>query len=307
MNATKTTVAQLQMRGGMAYVIQLQDGRFIIIDGGEAATERRYQMNKKVLYTYLKARSGGDKIHIACWMISHFHSDHVDVATRFIKELKNELIIERFLYNFAPTVKHFTADMQEEEISREAAWLEAIDLYPCAERLTLRKGESLTLSNARIDILTTAEDPYPKNPTNPNFISSVWKIVFDGGKSFMVLGDAMTERLTALVDRTTSIYCDEQTLKSDVMQTAHHGLCVGREEEYEAITRLYKAIAPSVVFWPQNEHRFFADPWCRDPKHTYHKFLFDTAGKKNFNQAYTTIVDMSDLSITFEKTFDEAD
>ena len=124
----------------------------------------------------------------------------------------------------------------------------------------------------------------------------------------MVLADAMGERLTALVNPLTDMYCDEKTLKSDILQTAHHGLCVTEnEDEYPAVLKLYQSIAPSIVFWPQNEQRFWADKWCRDEKHTYHQFLLKSVGKKAFPMSYTTIVDMADLSITFEKVLDEAD
>lgn len=128
------------------------------------------------------------------------------------------------------------------------------------------------------------------------------------GTSFMVLADAMGERLTVLVDPTTSIYCDEQTLKSDILQPAHHGLCLNVEEEkYPMVLKLYQTIAPSIVLWPQAEHRFWMDKWCRDEKYTYHQFLLKSVGKKVFPLSYTTIVDMADLSITFEKVFDESD
>ena len=304
----KTTVAQLQMRGGMAYVIRLCDGRFIVIDGGEAATGKRYQMNKKVLYSYLKNNTTDEKICIACWIITHFHSDHVDVAMRFMREQQNELIVERFMYNYEPTVAYYPPAMQEHVLSRERAWESVMALYPQAERLQPKAGDCLQIENAALRVLATANDAYPEQPWDPNFNSMVVKITFANGKSFMVLGDAMTRRLTALVDPAASIYQTAQTLKSDILQTAHHGLCVTENiEEYPAVLQLYQQISPSIVFWPQNEQRFFADPWCRAEKHTYHQFLFATAGKNNYNQSYTTIVDTSDLSLTFEKVFDEAD
>ena len=118
----KTTVAQLQRCGGMCYVIQLADGRFIVVDGGEAATEKRCRANKDILYAYLKQRTAGDKIRIACWLITHFHSDHTDVATQFIQEYKHELEIDRFLFNYVPTVEFFNEEMQQHELSREENW-----------------------------------------------------------------------------------------------------------------------------------------------------------------------------------------
>lgn len=308
MQTVKTTVAQLQMRGGMAYVIQLSDGSFIVVDGGEAATESCYQMNKKVLYGYLKQRAVGDTIRIACWIITHFHSDHVDVAMRFMRECQGELIIERFIYDYEPTVEYYPLAMQEHVLSREREWENAMALYPQAERLQPKSGDCLQMGNATLRVLATADDAYPEKPWDPNFNSMVLKISFANGKSFMLLGDAMGERLTALINPSASIYCDEQTLKSDILQTAHHGLCVTEnEDEYPDVLKLYQSIAPSIVFWPQNERRFWADKWCRDEKYTYHQFLLNSAGRKNFPQSYTTIVDMADLSITFEKLFDEAD
>ena len=123
----------------------------------------------------------------------------------------------------------------------------------------------------------------------------------------MVLGDATGERLTSLIDPESGIFCIEKTLKSDILQVAHHGLAVGREEEYPQITALYERIAPDVAFWAIREDRFFTDKWCRAPGKTYHKFLFDTVGKKNYNNSYTTVVDMDDLSISFEKLYDDAE
>ena len=303
----KTTVAQLQMRGGMAYVAQLNDGSFIVIDGGEAVTEKCYQMNKKVLYNYLKARSDG-KIRIACWLITHFHSDHVDVAMRLLDECKDEIVVERFMYNYEPTVEYYPPAMQEHVLTRERAWENVMALYPQAERLQPKTGDCLQMANATLRVLATADDKYPEKPGDPNFSSMVVKITFANGTSFMVLADAMGERLTALVDPTKSIYCDEQTLKSDILQTAHHGLCVTQnEDEYPMVLKLYQSIAPSIVFWPQNEQRFWTDKWCRDEKYIYHQFLLKSVGKKAFPRSYTTIVDMADLSITFEKLYDEAD
>ena len=303
----KKTVAQLQMQGGMAYVISLCDGRAIVIDGGEATDESCYQMNKRVLYNYLKKLSSGGEIGVALWVITHFHSDHVDVAARFLRECREELEIESFLYNCAPTVESFTQSEREEELSREATWKAAMALYPEARHITPRGGDRLSVVDVTLDILATASDPYPESPTEANSVSSVIKFTFENGRSFMVLGDATGRRLTALVDPESEIYVPEERLKSDILQVAHHGLAVGREDEYPMITELYQRIAPKVAFWAINEKRFLTDKWCRDPNKTYHKFLLDTVGENNHSNSYTTMVDTSDMSVSFEKTFDGAE
>ena len=301
------TVAQLQLHGGMAYVVQLSDRRFIVIDGGEAASESCYQVNKGVLYNYLKSRSKDGRIKIALWIITHFHLDHVDVAARFIEEYRHELDIERFMYNPARSVEFFTEGERDEELSREKMWNSAISFYSDSERICPSAGDRLTLENAVIDILATANDPCPERPTNANVISTVLKITFENDRSFMVLGDATGERLTSLIDPESEIYCTDEMLKSDILQVAHHGLAVGRELEYPSITALYEKIAPRIAFWAINEKRFFTDKWCRDPSKTYHKFLFDTVGKNNYNNSYTTVVYMEDLSVSFEKYYDNAE
>ena len=104
-----------------------------------------------------------------------------------------------------------------------------------------------------------------------------------------------------------TIQTNDEMLKSDILQVAHHGLAVGRELEYPSITALYEKIAPRIAFWAINEKRFFTDKWCRDPSKTYHKFLFDTVGKNNYNNSYTTVVYMEDLSVSFEKYYDNAE
>lgn len=300
----KTTVAQLRMQGGMAYVIRLCDGRFIVIDGGEATDEDCYQINKSTLYRYLRERATGDKISVALWVITHFHSDHVDVAARFLEEYRDELEVEGFMYNKAPSVEYFSDSERDEELTREAAFERAMSLYPNAERICPRAGDRLFVVDTVIDVLSTAYEPYPEKPINANEISSVMKITFENGRSFMVLGDASGERLTSLVTPESAVYCKNEMLKSDILQVAHHGLAVGYENEYPSITALYERIAPRIAFWAINEKRFLTDKWCRDPKHTYHKFLFDTVGENNYSNSYTTIVDMTDLSVSLEKSED---
>ena len=174
-------------------------------------------------------------------------------------------------------------------------------LYPEAERICPRAGDKLTVSNADIEVISTAFEPYPENPTNANVISTVLKLTFEKHRSLMVLGDASCRRLTSLVDPESEVCCSDEILKSDILQVAHHGLAVGYESDYPLITELYKKIAPSIAFWAINEDRFLTDKWCRDPKHTYHKFLLDSVGNGNHSNSYTTIVDMSDLSVSFEK------
>ena len=90
MNDNKITVAQIANldSSGMCYVIHLSDGTFIIIDGGEADELGAgiYDFNSRALKDHLMRVTGGEKPIISAWFITHFHLDHIDLATRFIKE-----------------------------------------------------------------------------------------------------------------------------------------------------------------------------------------------------------------------------
>ena len=204
----------------MAFVLSLSDGSAIVIDGSEATDEACYETNKTVLYNYLKRFSPNGKIRVAMWVITHFHSDHVDVAARFLEEYREEMEIESFMYNKVDGVECFTDSERDEELTREAAWERAMSLYPNARRIEPRGGDRLVLSGLAIDVLATARDPYPQNATNANALSSVIRFTFDGGGRFMCLGDACGGRLTALVDPESGIYASDELLKSDILQVA---------------------------------------------------------------------------------------
>ena len=56
MQDIRTTVAQMELKQGMSYAIQLSDGRFIMIDGGE-----HFEVDGERLYRYLCEKSQDEK------------------------------------------------------------------------------------------------------------------------------------------------------------------------------------------------------------------------------------------------------
>ena len=296
MQDIRTTVAQMELSGGMSYVVQLENGKFILIDGGE-----HFEVDGERLYRYLCEKSQGEKPVIACWFFTHGHKDHLKLAAEFMYAYKNDVVIENIAYNVPRDIVFNGYDKDKGEEVNEVAWYEAIENFPSAKRCVLKTGETFTFANARVDILATAFDPYPSQPTNRNQVSAVIKITFENGKSFMLLGDAMDERLVALVDPSSSIYCTDDVLKSDIMQTAHHGLKVCSEKDYASVAELYRKIAPSICIWPQKASRFYNDSWCQSEKYPYHRFLWDTVKERNFHQSQTIVVYIDDLSVELWK------
>lgn len=63
------------------------------------------------------------------------------------------------------------------------------------------------------------------------------------GQQFLILGDASNDALTIV----SSMYGDY--LKSDFIQTAHHGYTTG-SSAYSGVTKTYTLTAAPVVLWP---------------------------------------------------------
>ena len=291
----KTTVAQIECKLGMLYAIQLNDGRFILIDGG-----KYFEEDSERLYRYLTEKSQTDRPVIACWLFTHGHSDHIQLASHFMEQYKEKIIIENFAYNIPVEGMDFCGydkRNQSESEANEKAWYQAIEYYPQAARHVLKTKDSFAFANAQVDILSTAFDRYPDPPTDRNETSAILKITFDNKRSFMLLGDSKGERLIKLLDPTSPTYCTNEFLKSDIMQVAHHGLYVCKPYDYQTVTDLYRTIAPEICFWPTPAARFYNDPWCQSTEYPYNRFLLDSVKEKNFHNSQTVEIDIDDWKI----------
>lgn len=249
------TVAQMHLwnggsdqgGGGMSYVIQMADGKFVIIDGGTANA-----FSKRVLLEYLEekaAEAGMEKPVIAMWLFTHVHLDHIGVANGSsgvdgaFKDAKTRgYTIESIAYNFPDD-----ANVPGENAAvRITAFETQIKKYvPNATIYTPRAGQVYYFTGMQMEILSTEEDVYPFLPAGEthNSYSVNCRLNFDGGKKFVFLADSTPVVNKQLAD----MYGDY--LKSDVLQVAHHGL-VGAE-----IT-CYQKIDPDICLWPTTELRF---------------------------------------------------
>lgn len=293
----KETAAQLELSiGGMLYAITTADGKFVLIDSGVFCEEDLTR-----LYRYLKGRAEG-KIVIAAWLFTHGHYDHIDLATQFMNRYREEIKIEKILYNIPTEGFDFNGyDAAGKDAAYEEAWFSAVKNYPEAYLHEVRTGEEFSFSGLTVKVLTCAHDRYPDPPTNRNETSAIFRLTFECGRRFIVLGDAMGQRIPKLIDPTSPIYCPPEELKADILQVAHHGLAVAHQEHFEAIKETYRRIAPSVCFWPVPAHRFYNDTWCQKPVYTYNRFLLDTVGERNLHHTQTAEVALDDLTISILK------
>lgn len=130
---------------GMGYLIVLEDGRFVIIDGslkGDGTNANRLYNLMKML----NKRADGN-IVIAAWILTHDHPDHYSVFQDFAGRYNTKVTLEQVLVNtqgenvggYLPTT--FASDVKKFG-SSVSVWLPQV-------------GQSFYLANARFEILHT--------------------------------------------------------------------------------------------------------------------------------------------------------
>lgn len=235
-DTTITQIGQLnddlgETYNGMCYVVRLSDGSFIVVDGGFS-----FEGYKDRIYNVLKKQAPDpDHIVIAAWMITHAHDDHVDVFESFFKAYADVVTVERFICNLP-------SDKQVENIW-EPVWNRSnkvralIDEYfPNVPMIKAHPGQEFHIRNAKIDILYTI-DIFDTLLEDFNNTSVVFKLEAEG-KKMIFMGDYDDKGKTM-----SSLY-RMQTLMSDIMQVAHHGLPENSSSELAA------KIKPKYAFWP---------------------------------------------------------
>ena len=283
------SVTQMQIEIGMSYVIQLPDASFIVIDGGTYV-----QSDAERLYDFMADRSRGQIPVIAAWMYTHSDPDHIELATEFIRQYKEAVEIKAFAYNF-PDYEIMTTKQNDLAMKAAVAVLEKNikEYYPKAVTYTLHTGQTYYFKGVKVEILLTEEDIYPMVPSVYNDTTAVWRMIFDNGKSFMVLGDC-THQLSKQLAATYGYY-----LKSDILQLAHHGLIGGDKE-------LYQMIDPQVCFWATFEDRFNGKyskdkyQWCLGESICdYNAWIRDESVRirEHYHNSVTTTLTMENIEV----------
>lgn len=242
------TITQLKLEAsipeGMSYVIHLSDGRFLIIDGGWCDTNNK-EADK--LYNQMVELAGeGNDIVIAGWIFTHCHGDHIGTFNLFVNKYHNNVTIEQILYNFPADADISTSGssyMMNNTPQRYLEFKRVISEYlKDTEYVKIHSGYKFYYADAEIEILQTLEDLYPKSVANNGYdfnSSSALFTVTIGGQKIMFIGDVSDTGASRL----TKLYGD--TLKSDFLQVAHHGLNSGG-----TIKTLYEKVDAEYILYP---------------------------------------------------------
>lgn len=227
---------------GMSYVITLEDGRYIIIDGGYSKAKDHH-----ILFNYLKSnnkRKDG-KIVIAAWVFTHDHSDHYGVFVDFSSTYGTRVTLQYYLMNCGDKSRYDQSP---------SGWLPGTSKdgglpYYClnvyfkdAKKIVPHTGQKITFCNTTFEVMCSQESHTPSKMEWINDSSIILRMNANGVKT-LFLADA-EEQTTNLLNNMYG-----STLKSDIMQIAHHGYSGGSKS-------LYQKVAPKYTLWPTSQECF---------------------------------------------------
>ncbi|MBE6677658.1 MAG: hypothetical protein E7597_02555 [Ruminococcaceae bacterium] len=238
--------AEKKINCGMMYAIKLADNSVIIIDGGgqqqfdEAQCDYIMSFLREITET-----PEGELVRVSAWYITHGHSDHMGGFCVFSEKYHKEIRLERIMFNFASVYSEDST--QAAAITNYNKLLGYISKYYSdddVKYLKMHTGQSVNIADVSINVIYTHEDLVaPKTAKTEaaedyNNGSAVSYFVIDG-KKFLLPGDINRIGMKVMLE-----FNSAETLKSDIIQCAHHCL----NNVYE----MYDLAQAPVVLMPQS-------------------------------------------------------
>ena len=222
----------------MSFILQTEDGRLVVVDGGRAQ-ETAY------LLSVLRALSPDPShIRVEAWLITHLHIDHYRALLTMLQDEKTAEFLE-----IGDVYLNLVEDRFYTELSREKlaeAPEVCRDLKTLPQRLgatvhTVQNGDTFTVGELTFRALHVPDMAFAEQ-MNTNDSSVVWRLDVDGGKSVLFLADAEFVCNNDLLSRCRA------DLPADIVQIGHHG-CGNVTGE------CYREIGAKTYLW-QASHKF---------------------------------------------------
>lgn len=236
---------------GLSYVVTLEDGSFIVFDGGglnSNGIEHDILWNTLVALhkeIYGEEPTTANPIHISAWVLTHVHWDHYTAFNNLAKKYGTNGLL-KMDYMIANTASADSCYLWSEETSAMTP-AKITSLQNTVKGgfayVKVMTGQKLYMANAEIEVLTTWMDLNPITPANGNNTNTVLRFTLSNKDS---ASQKVTQIWTGDANRWQSrfmcaMYGDY--LKSDMVSIAHHGNA-GCEIEF------YDKVSPTVVWWP---------------------------------------------------------
>lgn len=228
--------------GLMCYVIRLEDGRFIVIDGGVAIDA----FADGIMNVLKKQAPDPDNIVIAAWIISHTHNDHTGGFLKFTEKYFDCpcVRIDELICNF-PGERDCIDWFEVNEYALRQRTMANFRSFNRGGKITkAHTGEVRYIGGAEIEFLLAQEDFRTSfrqwsDTRDWNNTSLIFRVNIDGYRMMFLTDACIIES-----DILTSMYGSH--LKSDFCQAAHHGGKGGT-------VGVYTAIDPAVVTYTTSD------------------------------------------------------
>ena len=291
---------------GQSNVIQLEDGSFIVIDGGRSRSDgQTANHDAEILMSFLNdmkpASHAKPKV---VWFYTHVHSDHINFSRdNFFPTYKDKIDLQLVCLNLPDfnELENHISSAGWKETNAPSAYAASVNMlyesieenFPGTTVYTFHTGDKLYFAGCEVEILVNPEDYYLKGFSWINDTSVAFKVKIQG-KSLMIFGDC-----TAPVnDQMVALYGNY--LKSDIIQVTHHG--VGG-----ATLSSVKPVNADICFWAVKEDTYLNDE--RSTKGDAHEWLRATTGtngqrkRAHYNQDYTTVVSIPSMAVTTKRWY----
>lgn len=281
-NSYMTTLGIASSNVGAGYVIMLEDGRFVVIDGGKCThgtggtdwcAEVQLIWNT-MLNLYKKAYgtsavpTAQRPLHVAAWYLTHGHGDHYAAFQRMITLIGNDAA-KKAVFKMDYIIANLPGDYSLfENTSTKWGYSNNANIHTMrnaignVQYIKAQTGQRIYLANLMIEVLMTYQDHLPNPIYNTNDTNTILRFHIQtsnvaSGSVTSLPGNAV--RVLFLGDswRPASRYLCAMYgsyLKSDISQLAHHGN-IGCEQE------LYQLIAPTGVLFNNDKSSFLSYVW----------------------------------------------
>ncbi len=237
--------------GGMGMIIGLEDGSFIVVDGGN---NKRAEA-EDLANTMKKLAPDLKNIRIRAWVITHGHGDHVGALLKFSETYvrSGNFKIEKFIYNFCDSESQRKHGGVSYTNARNAMkfWKDAVHY----KALT---GEVYRFPGCELEIFYCMSDFIPQIIGEEKGIPDIDKESIDGNIETMVSRATLCGQSLLITGDTSKVCVDEMCdrygsyLKSDILQVPHHGHNSNRYRARNGTVEFYRLIDPAVALWPSD-------------------------------------------------------
>lgn len=216
---------------GMGYAVLLQDGTYLIWDGG-------YPQDAERLFAYLYEHTPlpDHQIVISAWILTHAHGDHYGCFRAFTRKYA-ELVTVRYFLTNPPQADEAVINPQRVDPFLLEELPKLMERYPDSRAIRVHTGWKMAFHGAELEILQTYEDLLPVQMDWLNEASTVTRLRI-AGQTILFTADCELKGEKSLLRLGDALKCD-------FLQIPHHGYSGGSQE-------LWDFADPAYLLWTTN-------------------------------------------------------